>query len=214
MRYPHIIFDLDGTLIDSAEAIVLGLRLSLTGIGHPIPDEQTLRDQIGVPLDATFDQGLGVPRERVADCRAIYRDYWLDEGRSRTRLMPGVLELLKELQQRGCQMAVATAKTTDGAWNSVRRHALEEFFGHQVFGYEPEDGPGKNGVVGRAKAALGDPNTVFIGDALGDAQAAHHHDLGFVYCRFGYGDDVVVETCPRLAAVDQFEDLAAHLLHR
>jgi len=207
-RFDALLFDLDGTLVDSAEPIVAGLRLVCSRWQRPEPSEAELRSLIGVPLDASF-ASLGITAVDIPAARDCYRRFWNEGGgRERTRLMAGAAELLAALDSAGLTLAVVTAKVTAGGYQTVRRFAIADHFGDRVFGHEPADGPGKEGALRRALASLPNHRHLLIGDALPDAEAAARCDTPFLWCRYGYGQAQRLQALPHVASIERLAAIA------
>lgn len=114
-----VVFDLDGTLLDSAADIHASISHALSTAGHPAPSMDELSRWIGRPLDELFM--AFAPGGDLPGLTTAYRAHVLDGGHRATRVFPGTVELLEELRGAGWRLAVATTKTTPSA-----RHVLEQ----------------------------------------------------------------------------------------
>ncbi len=117
-----VLFDLDGTLTDSAEGILNSIQYALKGIGRKIPRAET-RFMIGPPLKEGFTKLLGDP-ELTLRCVALYREYFRDRGIFENRVYPGVLDMLEALGRAGVRSAVATSKPEPFARRIVEHFGL------------------------------------------------------------------------------------------
>jgi phosphoglycolate phosphatase len=107
-----VIFDWDGTLVDSIDAILKGFELAYSQFGYPCPPASALRQTIGLPLAVAFERLTpGIPAAAMAQ---LYREYWFDPQRPPSRWATGALELMNWLDQAGIAMAVATGKSRRG----------------------------------------------------------------------------------------------------
>ena len=113
-----VVFDLDGTLADSVTLIEESMVSSLTPHLDDI-DRGVVRSYIGQPLEIALSDMTGFPLddERIAQMREHYRLSYFPgvEAAGEELLLPGVIEMLTELRQRGYAIAVVTAKRTDSA---------------------------------------------------------------------------------------------------
>ncbi len=107
-----VIFDWDGTLVDSIEPILLGFERAYARSGHPCPSPEALRATIGLPLAAAFEALTpGLPSATMV---TFYRDYWFDPQRPPSPWADGAPELLDWLESEGVTLAVATGKSRRG----------------------------------------------------------------------------------------------------
>ena len=108
MSVAFVVFDLDGTLIDGYEAIAEALGHAMTGFGEaPLPLER-VRRMVGEGIEVLLEKAVG--RDRAAEGVALFRERYAPIAVEKTRLMPGVREVLGELALRGHAMAVASNK--------------------------------------------------------------------------------------------------------
>ncbi len=182
---PVVVFDLDGTLVDSLEEILASFRFVLTGAGLPVPDDARLRSWIGLPLAETFARLA--PPEAVAELTAAYRRHYLARLGHRTRPYPGVPERLAELRAAGFGLAVATTKRSGPAKTLLERVGLLGFFDH-VQGTD-EGMPAKPDpeVVRRAVAGAGGAGVAMVGDTVHDVAAARAAGLAAYAVTWGAG---------------------------
>ncbi|MCR5257144.1 MAG: HAD hydrolase-like protein [Desulfovibrio sp.] len=107
-RFPTVLFDLDGTLTDSAEGILNSVQYALARIGRSVPRAE-LGFMIGPPLKEGFTKLLGGP-ELALRCVGLYREYFRDTGIFENKVYPGVAAMLEALGRAGVRSAVATSK--------------------------------------------------------------------------------------------------------
>ena len=119
-----VIFDLDGTLTDSAEGIVASFRHALHSVGATVPDGDLVSRIVGPPMHVTLQQmGLG----EFADAAiAAYRADYMSRGWSMNRPFDGVAGLLTDLQAVGVRLAVATSKAEPTAAR-ILAHFIGDF---------------------------------------------------------------------------------------
>lgn len=113
-RFELVVFDWDGTLIDSTGAITEAIRSSAADLGLPVPSRERASHVIGLGLlDAIRYAVPELPRARVPDFVERYRHHYLKEDAS-LRPFEGIPELLAELSTLGATLAVATGKSRAG----------------------------------------------------------------------------------------------------
>ena len=126
LRPTHVIFDLDGTLMDSSPGILACFRATLNDLGRRATDEQ-LRELIGPPLRTSFAR-LGVPEAEVDAVVERYRGYYAREGVTNATLYPWMADTLAMLKAEGIRLAVATAKRVDFARQMLNDHGVAGHF--------------------------------------------------------------------------------------
>ncbi len=116
-----ILFDLDGTLIDSTEAILESFHNAFDFYGHPHPSDDTIKALIGYPLDIMFGR-LGVEEDRVWNFVTAYKEHYREISTQKTVLLPHAKEAV-ELAGSFAELGIVTTKT--GKYS----HILMEYFG-------------------------------------------------------------------------------------
>jgi phosphoglycolate phosphatase len=188
--YRTIIFDMDGTLIDSKPGILGSLRHALGQLGHEFPEEEDLGWALGPPLDQIMARLLA-PRgdTRIAEAVAFYRAHYGDGGLYDARPYDGIPDLLGELATSGRTLFVGTSKFTPFARQILDHFGLSAHFSG-VYGTEPGGPvPTKADLIGSVLADRGaDPaDVVVVGDREHDLIGAQANGLAAVAVLYGYG---------------------------
>lgn len=188
-----VLFDLDGTLTDSAPGILGSLRHALVAVGHPVPPEPELRPLLGPPLSDTFRGRFGMDEATAAAAIAAYRERYHAGGMYENAVYPGIPELLGRLASAGSVLAVATSKPTWSATRILEHFGLAPFFAH-VAGAELDGSrETKTAVIAHSLArlgALGHRGRPFrmVGDREHDVLGARAHGIPATGVLWGYGD--------------------------
>ncbi len=128
MKYEMIVFDWDGTLLDSAGAIVLAIQAACRDLGLPAPSDPQARHVIGLGLaDAMRHAVPDLGQEHYQKMIDRYRFHYLS-GDHQLTLFEGVRELLWELQQRGHILTIATGKSRAGLERALDHSGLRPSF--------------------------------------------------------------------------------------
>jgi phosphoglycolate phosphatase len=181
-----VIFDLDGTLTDSAQGIVSSFRHALDEVGAEIPDGDLAGRLVGPPMHQTLTaMGLKDPDGAIAAYRADYST----RGWAMNALFDGIPQLLIDLRAAGVRLAVATSKAEPTAQRILEHFGLDQHF--EVIAGASLDGvrATKAEVVAHALAAL-EPlpdRVVMVGDRAHDVEGAAAHGIATVVVDWGYG---------------------------
>ncbi|MEO9110834.1 MAG: HAD hydrolase-like protein [Jatrophihabitantaceae bacterium] len=181
-----IMFDLDGTLSDSARSIVSSLRYAFTVNGLPPLDAATEHAVLGPPFHESLPAHIGaVP---LADVSAAYREHYLGGSMFDTTVFAGITDVLDAIQAAGIPMAVATSKPEFYAVSIVEHLGLAGYF-TTIGGDVPEATGTKADVIGRVLNRMGkpDPGTVLmVGDRRHDVEGARAHGIDCIAVEWGY----------------------------
>jgi phosphoglycolate phosphatase len=206
-----VVFDCDGTLVDSQHAIVACMRDAFSVHGCAAPEDAAIRQVIGLSLDEAVARlaAAGAPAEKVAEA---YRQAFF-AMRSRPDfhepLFPGVAAALDALDSAGCLLGVATGKARRGLLATLERHGL---CGRFVTLQTADLNPGKPhpAMLLRAMAETGaDPDrTVLVGDTSYDMEMARRAGARAVGVAWGYHDRRELEAAGADRIVERCEELA------
>jgi len=180
-----VVFDLDGTLVDSLPDIVASFLQAFGAAGLRAPSEAEVRAAIGEPLDAMYARF--VPEAEVEGMCARYRAHYAEHLADSTRPFPGVSAVLRELGRRGYRRAIASTKRTDTARRVVERTRLRALLDH-VEGTDAAPYKPAPDVVLRAVAAVGGRGAWMVGDTTGDVEAGHAAGLATYAVTWGTHD--------------------------
>jgi len=186
----NIIFDLDGTLLDSRPGILAGLRQALRSLGHELPADLCLNWAIGPPLLEVMARLLApLGDARAEEAAACYRDWYRTEGLFDSRPYPGVPEMLECLSGMGKVLFVGTSKRTDFARTVLEHFGLAGRF-RCVYGAEPHGKFDRKPDLIRHLLEierLAVAETALVGDREYDVAAARANGLRMVGVTYGYG---------------------------
>lgn len=203
-----MIFDLDGTLTDSARGVVASFTHALTCVGAAVPDGDLATRVVGPPMQHTL-AGLGLG-DRADDALAAYRDDYTRRGWAMNTMFDGVGGLLADLRAGGVRLAVATSKA-----EPIARRILEHFGidGHfEVIAGATTDGTRatKADVLAYALSQL-EPlpqRVLMVGDRAHDVEGAAVHGIATVVVGWGYGrDDATGAAAAHVATVEELREV-------
>jgi phosphoglycolate phosphatase len=208
-----VLFDLDGTLVDSGPGIRASIRHAAAAVGLPEPTPEQLRLLIGPPFPAAFRDVLGVDVPTGDAMMTAYRELYGSSGMFDVTLYDGIPEALDELVARGDVLAVTTSKPAPYAREIVAHLGLSEVFAGGVHGASFDGSvEGKAAVVGLALAQYGEgPVAGLVGDRHHDVEGARRHGLGCLGVAWGFGGRAELEAAGAAAVVDKPAELPAAL---
>ncbi len=122
-----ILFDLDGTLIDSTEAILESFEVALGAYEEAVFDEESIKREIGHPLDAMF-RTLGVPETMVWEHVGAYKAHYRKIACEKTVLLPGALDAVR-LAHEHAVIGVVTTKTALYSKEMLEYMGIMHYFG-------------------------------------------------------------------------------------
>ena len=184
-RFPVYLFDVDGTLVDSAPDICAAQIELLAAHGRTDVSEQALRRYIGRHLIDLF-QDLGFRDGQVESLIQNYRTIYWDRKHAATRVFPGITEMLGAL---GGRKATATTKTSRTTREVLEQFGLIQHFEH-VQGTDGFPAKPEPDVILTALKALGaEPaECLLVGDSAADMEAGRRAGVRTCAVSWGYGD--------------------------
>jgi len=214
-RFDLIVFDWDGTLLDSAAAIVHAIQASCRDLGLPEPSDERARYVIGLGLGDALRHA--VPELKEADYPhmiARYRHHFLARDHE-LQLFDGVMQLIPELVGRGRMLAVATGKSRMGLNRALAHTGLGVHFRATRCADECFSKP-HPAMLEQLMDELGaDPErTLMVGDTTHDLQMAKNAGVSGLAVSFGAHPLAALEAEHPLACVHTPRDMARWLLER
>lgn len=213
MHPDAIVFDLDGTLIDSAADLTLTLNLLLAEHKRRQLSVESVRRMIGDGVGALVRRGFAATGAQVdpADHPGLTRRFlafYTDPNREHlARVYPGVPQTLAGFARRGIRLGVCTNKAQVATDQVLHEAGLTRFF-EAVIGQDTAPAPKPDPAHVRAVcAALGQPaRAVMIGDSANDLRAGRAAGLGVILVTYGYGTPEALADAD--ATVDRFDQLS------
>lgn len=213
MKYELIVFDWDGTLLDSAAAIVEAIQAASADLGLPVPGDAQARHVIGLGLgDALRHAVPELPPERYPALIERYRFHYLS-GDHRLTLFDGVRQMLDDLRARGHLLAVATGKSRLGLERAFDHAGLRPLFSASRCADECRSKPHPQMLEElMAEFGMGAASTVMIGDTSHDLLMARNAGVDSLAVTYGaHPHDHLLEHDP-VACLHSVADLSSWLL--
>lgn len=195
-----VIFDLDGTLIDSRIGIHSSLVHTLKEMGVPAVDQVLLSQFIGPPLIDSFQSIAGMSEPDAERAVAVYKEYFVVEGIKGFQVYEGVPEMLWLLRASGVRMAIATTKdevfAREIALNADFMPFLEAVIGSDREGTmirKPElVAAALNALIASTPVSAyldGSPRIVMVGDHALDVLGAKANNIASIAVTYGFGNN-------------------------
>ncbi len=204
-----VLFDFDGTLVDSSEGIFKSLIYAFQKDGKVAPDEATLRKFIGPPIYDSFKTLFGYADDKIDFMIEKYRERYRAVGYREVEVYAGIPELLRRLRENGFKIATASSKPTVFIKQILEEQGLLscfDYLGGTQFDNISSD---KTAVLQNAMHALGvtPKETVMVGDRLFDIRGAKGAGVPCIAVLYGfgsraefldYGADYIVESAKEI----------------
>ena len=183
-----LLFDVDGTLIDSFPGIRHGFLLGLKDVGWDVPDEDFIRRIPGPPMPETM-RTLGMDPETVENAMRAYSEYMSTEGWQRFEVYPGMDDLVERLAGEGYRVCTATSKSERFARAALERAGLLEHI--DFLGAASNDGVRaiKVDVIRHVLETTAAERPLMVGDRLHDFEGAKEFGIPSAAMTWGYGAD-------------------------
>lgn len=186
--YKLIVFDLDGTLMDTSGGVKYSMRQTLTELGEQNISEELISKFIGPPIMDSFQTFLGYSREKALHGAEIFKKCYQEKGVMMATVYPGIEDVLLALTNAGKMLAVATNKTHDNAIKILQIFHIDKYFSY-IQGNIPGDKCSKSEIINRFtdECQVQRKETVLVGDARQDEEAARNAGIDFVAVTYGFG---------------------------
>ncbi len=186
-----VIFDLDGTMIDSEEGITKCVQYALDAYGVREPDLKKLRCFIGPPLEPVFMERYGMTEEQAWQSVLKYRERFDEKGIFECRLYEGVREAVARLKEKGYVLALASSKPETACRRILAHFGLDVFFDEIAGSTLDGSVSTKEEVLRELFGRLGDGikrrEMCLVGDTKYDAAGAMAAGIRCVGVSYGFG---------------------------
>lgn len=197
MSYKAVLFDMDGTLLDTLEDLCDSTNHALAQMGYPLRGIEEIRRFIGNGAEKQIRRAVpeGTSEGKIMETLAAFRAYYQDHCQIKTKVYDGLLDVLSELKEEGVKMAVVSNKP-DAAVKKLSR----EYFGDRLdYAIGPSDGVRCKPYPDMAEEALKalgveKKDAVFVGDSEVDVQTGLNAGLDVIAVSWGFRSrEVVIE---------------------
>lgn len=193
IKYKYILFDLDGTLSESAGGIRESLEYAINALSKPLPNLDDYTLYIGPPLIDTFRNICHFSEQDCKKGTELYRNYYNEKGKYNNKLYDGIKDVLLSLKEQGAKIAVCSSKYEKFAKEITDILKISDLFdavcGSNLDGSRKD----KKDLIPYAVKSLGGDfdsdkeNTVMLGDTHFDARGSKLCGVDFIGVEYGYG---------------------------
>lgn len=191
--YKYIFFDLDGTVSDPMIGICTSVSQSLARMGLEAPDIHTLTPFIGPPLKQSYKEFYNFTDEQAEQAIIYYRERYSTIGLFENDLYPGMADMLKDLSERGCHLAIASGKPTPFVKRILDKFEISQYF-EVILGSE-FDGTREKKIdtihdvlsIFSPDEAISKESFAMVGDRKFDIIAGKEAGFSTIAVSYGYG---------------------------
>ncbi|MBR5869922.1 MAG: HAD family hydrolase [Clostridia bacterium] len=189
MKYTTLLFDLDGTLLDTLSDLQNAVFHALDAFGMPQRSGDEVRMMVGNGIKNLIDRAVpeGTPPEKTAEVLAVFRDYYGKNSRINTAPYDGIIVTLKLLSQKGYKMAVISNKV-DFAVKDLNRDFFAEYIPIAIGDREGRNKKPAPDSLYEAMELLGvtKEECLYIGDSDVDILTAKNAGVPCIGCAWGF----------------------------
>lgn len=183
-----ILFDLDGTLLDTSEGIRHSVLYTLDQLQLPHPSEERLREFVGPPIQESLMRYGGLSIEEAQQGADIFRDFYKSQALFEASLYDGIMPMLEQLHKQGIKIGVATYKREDYALDILNHFGIVQYC-DVIYGADNENKLTKADIINFCceELSVQKQNIILIGDTEHDARGAAHAGIKFCAVTWGFG---------------------------
>ncbi|EOJ0286812.1 HAD-IA family hydrolase [Campylobacter jejuni] len=185
--YNTILFDLDGTLLDTTDGVLKAVKKTIIQLNFTMPSDNILKEFVGPPMQESFEKYFCLNENDALKNANIFREIY-KEFLYEAKLYNGVIELLEQLKNNHFKIAIATNKSHENAINILKKFNILDFCDY-VKGSDLEGKLTKKDIVKECLMYLQADTTtsVLIGDSVIDANGAKDNNIDFLAVLYGFG---------------------------
>lgn len=189
MKYKLVIFDLDGTLMDTSSGILLAVKDTIMEYGMPLLSEEQIKTFIGPPIQWSFEAQYGINKEPAQKMADTFRALYSTKHLLGAVPYPGIYDLLKTLKEKGVKSAIATYKREDYALRLLKHYHFDDYT-DIIYGGDNDGTLKKRDIIQKCidTAGIKDlKDVIMVGDTLHDSNGAKELGVDFIGVSYGFG---------------------------
>jgi phosphoglycolate phosphatase len=210
MKKSAVLFDLDGTLLDTTDGVLESAVHAAVSLGcEPLPHE-TMLHFVGPPIQESFMRYYGMDKAGAQEAANIFRSYYKENALFKAKPYPGLIETLKALSSNGMALGVATYKREDYAIKVLQHFAIAQYC-KSMHGADNFNRLTKADIVEMCIGELGvdRKEVVLVGDTEHDAVGAVNAGVDFIGVTFGFGfkTESDIGRYPNIGCINSLEEI-------
>ena len=213
----NVIFDLDGTLLDTREGIIESAKYTAKELGYPELPYETMLKFIGPPIQNSFMRFYGCNESEAQYASEFFREYYKTKTLFMASPYDGIYDLCRLLKRNGIKMAVATYKREDYALELLNHFGFGEFC-DPMHGADNDNVLKKEDIIRMCIDEMGASleDSVLIGDTDNDAKGAAMAGIPFIAVTYGFGfkDEESLQTYPNIGVAGTPMEVAGIVLKK
>ena len=214
MNFQNILFDLDGTIINSEVGVTSCVVYALKKFGIEETDRAVLRKFLGPPLGDSFMRFYGFDAEKAEKAVAYYRERYVPIGVHENEVYDGIFDLLESLKAAGKRIYIATSKPEHFAKGILAELGLDKYFDGVYGSTLDESRNTKDKVLAYAieEIDLDRSDSVMVGDRYHDVEGAIANRLPCIGVLYGFGDSAELLGAGAVAVAETPKELKKILI--
>ena len=214
MRYKAVIFDVDGTLLDTTEGVIESAVHTAKVFGCSELPYETMLQFVGPPIQDSFIRHYHFFVEEAQKAANVFRDYYKEKALFRAIPYEGIFQVCEQLKASKVIQAVATYKREDYAIDLLKHFKFDAYF-DVIHGADNYNVLSKSDIIELCIEEIGfsKDDCVLIGDTVHDASGAEKAGIDFIAVTYGFGfkpnENIMVN---HIAVADKPEDLIQFIL--
>lgn len=204
-----ILFDFDGTLVDSAPGIVKTMQQTFLRMGVAVPSDDDMRATIGLPLDKALQMLAALSDDDTRTATRTYRNIFHTYEVSHIMNFPHVVSTLRKIQSLGIRMAIATSRESTSLKLITDRRGLSSFFETAITGadgYKPKPAPDMVLAL-LERMNIRSDETLVVGDTTFDINMGNAAGCRTVAVTYGYHSKEQLKSAKPTFTIDSLEEL-------
>lgn len=188
-KYKVVIFDVDGTLLNTSEGIISSAKYAINAMGYKVPSQEILESFIGPPIQDSFAKIFRADGEDLKKMANFFRNQYKENDLLKAVPYNGIYDVFEWLQQNNFHIAIATYKRQDYAETIVKHFGFDKYT-NIICGSDFAGKLRKNDIIinSMQQAKIKDTeHAVMIGDSNNDAEGADIIGMDFIGVTYGFG---------------------------